>query len=252
MKPHSRFAASIVATFALVLTLGALPYVWDEETVTLDQVPQAVRDTILREAGDAQITEIERETKNGKTVYEAEFLRNGQEIEIKVGPDGALLGQKVEMEGDDEDDITIDQVPEAARRALQELAKGAAFTELEREREHGATMYEATWVVNGAEHEAAVTEAGALVKLEETMALDAVPAAVRAAIVQHFGADANVVVEKSMIVIYEAEVKVDGKEREIMVYPTGKIARGDDNGDDDDDKHGDDDDDDGGDEDDDD
>ena len=65
--------------------VGALAFAaWagpgDEEPVTLDQVPAAVKATILKEAAGAKITEIERETKDGKTVYEAEYLRNGREI----------------------------------------------------------------------------------------------------------------------------------------------------------------------------
>ncbi|MHC4089157.1 MAG: PepSY domain-containing protein, partial [Planctomycetota bacterium] len=61
-----------------------------EEEVSLEQVPAAVKATILRESAGGKITEIERETKNGKTSYEAEFLRDGQEIEIKIAPDGTL------------------------------------------------------------------------------------------------------------------------------------------------------------------
>ncbi len=63
------------------------------KTVTLDQVPAAVKATILKEAAGAKVKEIERETKDGQTVYEAEFLRDGREIEIAIAPDGTLLGQ---------------------------------------------------------------------------------------------------------------------------------------------------------------
>ena len=227
--------------------VGALAFAaWaaqeDEEQVTLDQVPAAVKATILKESAGGKITEIERETKDGKTVYEAEFLLNGNEIEIKVAPDGTLLGREVEHEGDDEDDLTLDQVPEAARAALLKLAGGAKILKAEREREHGVLVYEAQWAANGTKHEAAVTADGTLIETQEIVPAEKAPAAVRAAIAKHFGANAKVVVEKKMIVVYEVEAKVDGKEKELFIFPTGRVHEDpDDDDDDDDDEHDDDD-----------
>jgi len=73
-----------------------------ERDVTIDEVPEAVRATILQEAGDNEIEEIEEETKNGVTTYEAEWHEGGVEVEIKVAADGTLL--KKEIEDDDDDD----------------------------------------------------------------------------------------------------------------------------------------------------
>jgi len=75
----------------------------DEEQVSIDQVPAAVKATILEEAQGGTIEEIERETEDGKTVYEAEVIINGEEVEIEVAADGTLLSKKVE-DDDDEDD----------------------------------------------------------------------------------------------------------------------------------------------------
>jgi uncharacterized membrane protein YkoI len=223
-----------------MLTLVAWADDGQEEEVTFDQVPAAVKTTILRESAGAEITEIERETRNGKTVYEAEFLRDGKEIEIQIAPDGTVLGREVEGPEDDEDDLTIDQVPEPARAALLKLAGGARIVEVEREKEHGALVYEAAWVKNGTQHEAEVTAEGALLELEETITVEKAPAAVRAAIAKHFGAGTKVVVEKTMIVVYEVEAKINGKEKELLVFPTGRVHEESD----DDDEHDDDDDDD--------
>lgn len=122
-----------------------------------------------------------------------------------------------------EEEITLDAMPEAARAALLELAGGAMITEAECEQEHGALVYEAEWVADGVEHEAAVTADGALVEMEEEIPLEAAPAEVRAAIAQHFGADAMVTVERKMVVVYEVEAEVDGEERELLISPTGRV-----------------------------
>lgn len=76
----------------------------NEQAVTIDQVPAPVRATILAEAKGAQIKEIERETTKNGEVYEAEWIENGQNVEIKVAPDGKLLKRKVEQDDDANDD----------------------------------------------------------------------------------------------------------------------------------------------------
>jgi len=74
-----------------------------EKKVTIDQVPELPRKTILKEAGSNKITEIEEETKDGVITYEAEWKVDGKEIEIKVAADGKLLKKEIE-DGDDDDD----------------------------------------------------------------------------------------------------------------------------------------------------
>jgi uncharacterized membrane protein YkoI len=64
-------------------------------------VPPAVKTTILKEAEGGTIKEIESETRNGQTTYEAEVVINGKKFEIKVAADGMLLGKKAEEADDD-------------------------------------------------------------------------------------------------------------------------------------------------------
>lgn len=75
----------------------------NEVTVTIDQVPAPVRDTIRAEAGDNPIKEIEAETKNGQTIYEAEWVADGKEVELKLSADGKIIEKKVEDADDDDD-----------------------------------------------------------------------------------------------------------------------------------------------------
>ena len=101
----------VAAAVGVPLVLGLVPAEpqpvdqgEQERDVTIDEVPAAVKATILKEAGDNEIEEIEEETKNGVTTYEAEWHEGGKEIEIKVAPDGKLLAREVEDEDDDDDD----------------------------------------------------------------------------------------------------------------------------------------------------
>lgn len=233
-----------------ILALSGLLIAMEEVHVTLEELPAAVRATLLKEAGGAAITEIERETEDGQTVYEAEFEVNGEEVEVKIAPDGTLLGREIEDKEEDEAVISADQVPAPALAALMKAAGGATIAKMEMDHAHGATIYEAEWSVNGVGHEAAVTAEGALVELEETTTMDKLPAAVRQAVIARFGAGADVVVERKMIVLYEAEGRIDGEGVEILIFPTGVVheqaGRHDDHDDDDhgnghDDDHDDDD-----------
>ena len=141
-----------------------------EEKVTIDQVPEAVKKTILKEANGAKITEIEKETKGDKIVYEAEFVVGGKEVEIEIAPDGKLLGREVEDDDDDDDEdeeeVTIDQVPDAVRATILKEAKGAKITETEKETEGGKVVYEAEFVVDGKEIEIEVAADGKLLSRE--------------------------------------------------------------------------------------
>ena len=94
----------VVASVAALLS-GACMAADDEkdEAVTIDQVPAAVKATILKEAGENKITKIEKEDKDGKVVYEAKCVKDGKTVEIQVAADGKLIATKVEDEKEGKD-----------------------------------------------------------------------------------------------------------------------------------------------------
>ena len=59
--------------------------------VTLEELPEPVRQTVVREAKGGEILEIERDDEHGQTVYEVEFIESAIKYEIDVSPDGSLL-----------------------------------------------------------------------------------------------------------------------------------------------------------------
>lgn len=119
----------------------------NEQKVTLDQTPAAVQETIKRETAGGSIQEIEKETEDGKTVFEAEFTKDGKEFELKVAEDGKVLG--VEEEGKDEDEAEAEKDEEYEDEievtfedtAVGEVPKGCLISE-----SHGQGK-KATWKV---------------------------------------------------------------------------------------------------------
>jgi len=75
-----------------------------EETVSLGDLPPAVRATIEKHAGGGKITEIEKEMVKGSLVYEAEVVVNDKEFDILVSATGKYLGTEKEEEAEDEED----------------------------------------------------------------------------------------------------------------------------------------------------
>ncbi len=80
----------------------ALVLVETEEEVSIDEVPAAVRPTIEQYAAQGRITEIERETEDGKVVYEIELDVDGKEVEFQVSAAGDYLGQEDDDDADDD------------------------------------------------------------------------------------------------------------------------------------------------------
>ena len=118
--------------------------------------------------------------------------------------------------------VALDQIPEAARAALVKLAGKATIEEVGVEEEDGVTLYEGSWKVKNAEHEAVVTAAGDLVERTSDVGLRKTPKAVQDAAAKAFAKGSKLTVERKMIVLYEIEATVDGKETEILVTPTGQ------------------------------
>lgn len=62
----------------------------------LDDVPAPVKETILREAGNAQPIKVKELMMCEVKTYEAEWVAGGQEVEIKVLSDGKLMSKDVD------------------------------------------------------------------------------------------------------------------------------------------------------------
>lgn len=72
-----------------------------ERRISLDDVPQPVKKTILTEMGDRRISKIEEVLFTDRTEYEAEWKVDGEEVELHIATDGTILGRTT---GDDDID----------------------------------------------------------------------------------------------------------------------------------------------------
>ena len=218
----------------------------DDDGIDWKKIPKAVKKTIQRVAQGAEIDEISREREGGRIVYEVVIEVGDVEIEIEIGEDGRILDVEIETEEDEDDDddedenddddnevvVSAKDVPRAVKKAVRHYAGDARVRKWERETDDGRVYYEAEWISGGTEHAAKVTSNGSLIELEHAVQAEDVPKAVRRAAARHLGGRDHEY-ELKLIAVYEVEATVHGKEREILVWPTGDIVDDDDDDDDD-------------------
>jgi hypothetical protein len=89
-----------------------------------DPVPPAARAALQKLAGDAKISKIGVEREHGVLLYEAEWEKDGREVEAEVTADGDL----VELE----EEMSMRDLPPAVRKAVEGRFTGASKVEVEK------------------------------------------------------------------------------------------------------------------------
>jgi uncharacterized membrane protein YkoI len=122
--------------------------------------------------------------------------------------------------------IKRSDLPLAVEKTVAAQSAGATVKGFSTEKEKGQTYYEAEMVVNGHSKDILMDANGAIVEVEEEVAMDALPAEVRAGLQAKAGEGKLVKVEtitkKDKLVAYEAQVTRGGKKSEVQVGPDGK------------------------------
>ncbi|HWC73730.1 MAG TPA: hypothetical protein VG454_07305 [Gemmatimonadales bacterium] len=117
-------------------------------------------------------------------------------------------------------------LPTAVRKTADEQSKGATVVGYSQETENGTVEYEVAMTKNGHNRDVSIAADGSILEIEEAVALDSLPAAVRDGLRQLAGSGKITKVEsitkKDAVVAYEAHVSTNGKKSEIQVGPDGK------------------------------
>jgi uncharacterized membrane protein YkoI len=122
--------------------------------------------------------------------------------------------------------IKRSDLPPAVEKTVAAQSSGATVKGFSKETEKGQTYYEAEMIVNGHTKDILIDATGAIVEVEEQVAIDALPAEVKAALQAKAGEGKLVKVEsitkKDNLVAYEAQVRNGSKKSEVQVGPDGK------------------------------
>jgi hypothetical protein len=122
--------------------------------------------------------------------------------------------------------IQRSELPPAVEKTVAAQTQGATIKGFSMEEEMGKTYYEVEMTVNGHGKDVSMDANGVVTEVEEEVALDALPPAVKAAITDKAGKGTLGKIESltkgGKLVAYEAHVMTDGKKSEIQVGPDGK------------------------------
>lgn len=122
--------------------------------------------------------------------------------------------------------IKRSELPPAVEKTVAAQSAGATIRGFSTEKENGQTLYEVELTVNGHSKDISMTADGSIVEIEEQVALDSLPADVKAGLQAKAGTGKILKVEsltkKDKLVAYEAKVETNGKKTEIQVGPDGK------------------------------
>jgi hypothetical protein len=122
--------------------------------------------------------------------------------------------------------IKRSELPPAVETTVAAQSAGATIKGFSEEKEDGKTFYEAEMLVNGHTKDILMDATGAIVEVEEEVAIGELPAEVKAGLLAKAGNAKITKVEsltkKGQLVAYEAHTLKDGKKSEVQVGPGGK------------------------------
>ena len=122
--------------------------------------------------------------------------------------------------------IKRSDLPPAVEKTVAAQSAGATIRGFSTEKEKGQTLYEVEMTVNGHSKDISIAPDGAIVEIEEQVALDSLSPEVKAGLQAKAGKGKILKVEsltkKDKLVAYEAQVDTDGKKSEVQVGPDGK------------------------------
>ena len=85
----------VALSVSAMICLGACAK--HEVKVLMGDLPAPVRATLEKESKGGKVTEVEKETKNGKTVYSADVTAaDGKKWDVVVGEDGKVISKEAD------------------------------------------------------------------------------------------------------------------------------------------------------------
>jgi len=128
MKRFARYG------FAALLLAGSAIA---ESKLKVESLPPAVQKTVNEQTQHAKLVGLSREKEGGKTVYELETMVNDKSRDLIIDSAGTILSV--------EDEVALDTIPEAAKKAIQEKVAAGKITKVETVTKGSEVSYEAAY-----------------------------------------------------------------------------------------------------------
>jgi uncharacterized membrane protein YkoI len=155
---------------SLVLLSSALAIPAYAEKVQLEQLPSDLQEKIRAQVGSNRVEDIDRETRNGRTVYEVAFKENGQHREIQIEHnDSSSAAATSSSSSVSSQKVRYEELPENVKRVADAQLQGAEVNDIDRQTKNGRTTYEIGFKRNdGTQQELLVAEDGQILSGNQT------------------------------------------------------------------------------------
>lgn len=184
----------------------------------LKSLPAPVQKTISAERGQRNLVDIQAQSKGGQTGYKVIMkAANGMQKRLFVDSSGKLVRVK--------NDVAPDTLPAAVRANADSNGKGGKFVRSTRIDHDAKVDYEVVYDVSGRSRVLLLDPAGHLEKVEEVVAVSAIPAPARVQVEKEVGGGKllklKTITETGKASIYEAQFEASGRSSELA--SDGKI-----------------------------
>jgi uncharacterized membrane protein YkoI len=181
---------------------------------------------------------VERETRNGQVVYDAEFKRQGLNRHVVFSPDGSVLPdqtltERVEDKFTTAPSIAVSDLPAAVQKTVKEQQGGRAIADIDKETWNGQTVYEVEFRDKGPNSRIHIAPDGSMVVSKDRKPgayvgtqLSDTPAAVQATVKRTVS---NATIEdvdrktKDGQAVYDVEIKQEGLNRHLKIAENGTL-----------------------------
>jgi len=228
----NRKLIGISAACALIAGSGGFQARADK--VPLTQLPEAVQKAIKQHSQGETLEHVERESKNGQTVCEAEFKREGVNRHLTFAADGTVVPDKHLADVfSKEPSMALSDLPVAVQKQVKEQQAGREIADIDKEMWNGKAVYEVEFKEKGPNSRIYIASDGSMVVDKDKKRgaylgtqLSEAPAAVQAAVKRVVS---NAEIEdvdretKNGQVVYDVEVKQEGLNRHLKIAENGTL-----------------------------
>ena len=243
----NRRIVGLSAACALLASTGV--YQARAEKVPVTQLPDAVQKAIKDQSQGQNLEHVDRETKNGQTVYDAEFQRKGLNRHVVFTADGTVVpGRHVsDLTTSRHPTMALGDLPLPVQKTVKEQQGGRTIADIHKEMKNGQAVYQVEFKDKGANSHIFVASDGSMVVNDskdslgervrekiglgndrDTLTLDQTPAAVQKTIRANCDVGSLKPIKREMHdgrAQYDVEYEKEGKNLRLKIDQDGTVVK---------------------------
>jgi uncharacterized membrane protein YkoI len=219
---------------ACVLIAGTGGFQARADRVPLTELPNAVQQAIKQQSQGEPLEYVDREMKDGQTVYQAEFKREGLNRRVTFAADGSVVpDRQIGQVFRQEPSMTLNELPAAVQKTVKEQQAGREIADIDKEMWNGKAVYEVEFREKGPNSRIHIASDGSMIVDKDRKTgtylgtqMSETPAPVQATVKRVVSSAEIQDVDretKNGQVVYDVEVKQEGLNRHLKIADNGTL-----------------------------